>query len=156
MRKKTQHKGEGGKGDTIQDLQLYILDRLGVLAEKGTSPGWGGTQREAAAGSQGRAGEGSGMETRGPWWAGEVQVSVTPSLLISRLCYAEQCCWREGGADLTGMHSFGNSAGFTGDFRRTCKFRLHMKVVLDTTPSQSQLYFCLYLLALVKEQSLAC
>lgn len=54
------------------------------------------------------------------------------------------------------MPSFANSVGFIGDFRKTCRFRLLMKVVLDTTLSQSQLYFCLYLLARVKEQSLAC
>lgn len=86
---------------------------------------------------------------------------MTTSRLISGLCYAKRgraaAMLLEGGADLTGMHSFGNSVGFIGDFRKTCKFSLQMKVVLDMccTVSQSRLYFCPYLLATVKEQSLA-
>lgn len=51
VRKKTQHKGEGGKGDTIQDLQLCILDRnnwkspdSGLWQRK--APARGGAHRE--------------------------------------------------------------------------------------------------------------
>lgn len=40
--------------------------------------------------------------------------------------------------------------------KKSCKFRLHIKVVLDMTLSHSWLYFCLYLLATFKEQSFPC